>query len=96
MSHRYKHVRNLRQLDDEMLKLKLRKEIIAHEFSDQVRNARRSLLSGKNLIESLLSLFSFSAAEDAAAKEKDRLDQAADYIHIAGQLLDIINGLRRR
>lgn len=92
MSHRYKHITSIRALDDEMLKLKLRKQIIRREFTDSVDDVRRSIFKSGNLITLITDLFRTGFSND---EESDKFDRAVQYTGIAAQLLDIINAMRK-
>lgn len=93
MSHRYKHVTNIRELNDEMLKLKLKKQIIRREFTDNVHTVRRSFFKGGNIISLIADLFSGGAPSDD--EMHDKFDTAVEYTGIAAQLLTIINAMRK-
>ncbi|MCA1752076.1 MAG: hypothetical protein ABR572_08720 [Cryomorphaceae bacterium] len=80
------------KLNDEMLKLKLRKEIIRREFSDSVDGVRRSIFRGGNLITLVTDLFRSGFGKD---EEADKFDKAVQYTDITARLLNIINAMRK-
>jgi hypothetical protein len=93
MSHRYQHIRNIRDLDDELLRLKLRKQIIRNELSLNVEAAKEQLLSANFLMKGILQLFSLR--KEKYERPPDKLDQAGTYVHWLSNILDFLNSLRR-
>ncbi len=55
MMTKYNHIRSLEQLDDELLKLKLKKEIIEQELLNNVDDFKKSL-SPRHLIGEALGI----------------------------------------
>jgi predicted TIM-barrel enzyme len=92
MSHKYAHLRNLRDVEEEVLRLKLKKTIIRQEFSDRVEMARSSFFTGRGILTALMGIFK---AGRRSERDADKLDQAAAYVEMASQLLTLINNLRR-
>lgn len=92
MSHRYNHITSLSKLNDEMLKIKLRKQIIRREFSDSVSDARRSIFKGGSIVTLISDLF---RAGFDNSEETDKFDRAVQYTDIAAQLLNIVNTMRK-
>lgn len=92
MNHRYAHIKNLEQLDDEILRTKLKKGIIRNELSLSVESAKESLIKGKFIWSALLRLVGIGKPQDRPA---DTLDRASDYAMLISNLLNMINSLRR-
>jgi hypothetical protein len=85
-------VRNLKALDDELLKLKLRKEIIRNEFSLSFNSLKDRFLSGRGLLSSFFSLFGGGRQVDELPK--DKLDMASKYANWISNILELVNNLR--
>lgn len=93
MSHRYSHITSIEKLDDEMLKLKLKKEIILNDLGGHVSDVRRSIFTGSSILSLIIDLFSSDKSEDESPA--DTFDKAVTYTGMAAQILSVINSLRR-
>lgn len=93
MSHRYSHITSIEKLDDEMLKLKLKKEIILNDLGGHVNDVRRSVFTGSSILSLIIDLFSSNKSENEA--HDDTFDKAVTYTGLAAQILSVINSLRR-
>lgn len=92
MSHKYAHLHKLRDVEEEILRLKLKKTVIRREFSDRVDLVRSSLFTGTGIIAALLGIFK---ARRRSNREADKLDQIAGFVEMTSQLLTLINNMRR-
>ncbi len=92
MNHRYAHIKNLEQLDDEILRIKLKKGIIRNELSLSVESAKESLLKGRFLWSTLLRLVGLGKPDN---RPTDALDRVSDYAVLISNMLSVINNLRR-
>lgn len=82
----------MRDVEEEMLRLKLRKTVIRKEFSDRVDLVRSGLFTGSGIIAALMGIFK---ARRTSNREADKLDQVAGYVEMTSQLLTLINNMRR-
>lgn len=92
MKHRYAHIKTLDQLNDEILRIKLKKGIIRNELSLSVESAKESLMKGKFVWNALLRLVGIGKFTNRPA---DAMDRASDYAVLISNLLNMINSLRR-
>lgn len=93
MSHRYSHVTSIEKIDDEMLKLKLKKEIIRNEFGNHVDEVRKSVFTGSSILSLVIDLFSSAKSDEEVTS--DTFDKAVEYTGLAAQILTVLNSLRR-
>ncbi len=93
MKHKYAHIRDLRQLEDEMLKLKLRKQIIRNEFSLSYNAAKDHMLSGGYLLSLVYNVI--GSSKQRKDRDHDTLDSISTYAGWISNLLELINRLRK-
>lgn len=96
MSHKYSHVRNMDHLNDELLKLSLKKQIIRHEIGENFRDMGQSIRSGKALLDfSVDWLKRMRGVYGSGSNNHDTMDKVVTTTHLLSGILKAINDIRK-
>lgn len=68
MSHKYQHIKNMQQLDDELHMASIRRELLLNEIRANVDDVKSNFSFGGAIMTAIGSLFSFGAP---AAKDNN-------------------------